>query len=142
MKYELQNNNESRNNKMSVCNILGRRRPVRKIWNITTVRWRWRKHCTNSTDRWNVSSVSVHYKASFTRSLFPRRDRIFPRPCKRASRFFRRPFTRPVFLVGKLACQLLGDDLEEKSANCGHLHDEFSAARKTRRGKSDRVNAA
>ena len=31
---------------------------------------------------------------------------------------------------------------EEKSAICGHLHDEFSAARKTRRGKSDRVNAA
>ena len=31
---------------------------------------------------------------------------------------------------------------EEKSTNCGHLHDEFSSARKKRRAKSDRVNAA
>ena len=50
-------------------------------------------------------------RASCTRSLFPRRHRIFLRPCKRASRFPRRPFTRRVFLVEELACQFFDEDL-------------------------------
>ena len=88
--------------------------------------------------------LGLVYTIAFSSALNPRRDRILPRPCKRASRFPRRPFTRRVFLVEKLACQLFDEYLvtRKKSANCGHLHNEFSSARKKRRGKCDRVNAA
>ena len=55
--------------------------------------------------------LGLVYTIAFSSARFPRRDRIFPRPCKRASRFLRRPFTRRVFLVEKLACQLSDEDL-------------------------------
>ena len=76
--------------------------------------------------------------AAFTRSLFPCRNRIFLRPCKRASRFPRRPFTRRALLVEKLACQLFDEDLRTRKIR------QFLVIYTTsfsRRGKSDRVNA-
>ena len=58
-----------------------------------------------------ASLISLSPKASITRSLFNRHDQVFPRPCKWAWRFPRRPYTRPIFRVEKLACRLFDKDL-------------------------------
>ena len=45
--------------------------------------------------------LGLVYTIAFFSALFPSREWIFPRPCKRASRFLRRLFTQRVFLVEK-----------------------------------------